>query len=478
MRSSSSSPLSSRQPSPASGKRKSSSQDRSDMEGKPTSKKKQKSSLSSPSSSGKKKKYLYTEEQKRQLRQDHYKLLHEIDHFKRTSSFPNWVKSKSDRQNFKRKAKPFCIVADQLHKNSSTPNRPCRVLWENEIYPMLKELPENGAHYPKDQGKFRTLVEQRFSFPQISEITRHFILTCDTCQKEKASKASRTDREYNPPPPTDPYFRVHVDLCGPFRNRLNKERFVFICLDSVTKSASVKVIPNKKAATVARVIEDEILDRHGCPFEVVTDEGTEFNAEFSDLLKGAGLRHVRVRPKNPQANGQVERFMQILKSTLRATCHEHPSDWERFVQKTAFKYNVSFQQSIRTSPFVCLFGRQPILPADHVFPSALSEAVDQPTAESLESQASRLEAIRNVQRQSKLLIEQAQVKAKENFARWYIPRRPRSDSLSSGDYVIMQRPGNIRGFKLHWEGPYHFDGWVGEEPNRRAVLRDQKGQVW
>lgn len=104
--------------------------------------------------------------------------------------------------------------------------------------------------------------------------------------------------------------------------------------------------------------------------------------------------------------------------------------------------------------------------------------MDQPTADSLEDQASRLEAIRNVQRQSKLLIEQAQIKAKENFARWNVPRRPRSDSLSPGDYVIMQRPGNIRGFKLHWEGPYHFDGWVGEELNRRAVLRDQKGQVW
>lgn len=90
--------------------------------------------------------------------------------------------------------------------------------------------------------------------------------------------------------------------------------------------ASVKVIPNKKAATVARVFEEEFLDRHGCPFEVVTNQGTEFNAEFSDLLTSAGLRHVRVLPKNPQANGQVERFMQILKSTLRATCHEHPSD--------------------------------------------------------------------------------------------------------------------------------------------------------
>jgi transposase InsO family protein len=428
------------------------------------------------SAPSKKKKYEYSEEKKKELRLEHFKLLHQIDSYKRTSSLPTSLKTKAEKQGFRRKAKRFRLVADQLHKESSP--RPVRVLWEHEILPLLKELHESGAHYPKDQGKFRTHVEERFFFPQSSEITREFIRSCDTCQKEKAGVASRTDREMNPPPPTDPYFRVHVDLCGPFRNRQNKKRYIFVCLDSITKFASVKIIPNKKAAIVARAFEDEILDRQGCPFEVVADQGSEFNGEFEKLLKVAGLRHVRVRPRNPRANGQVERFMQILKSTLRATCHQHPSDWERFVQKVAFQYNVTYHETIRTSPFICLYARQPILPADHVFPSVLSEAVDQPSQDSFEAQLPRLEALRNVQRRSKLQIEQAQIKEKENFARWNVQRRPRSDPLSPGDYAIMQRPGNIRGFNLHWEGPCHFEGWTGPESNRQAILRENQDQVW
>lgn len=50
--------------------------------------------------------------------------------------------------------------------------------------------------------------------------------------------------------------------------------------------------------------------------------------------------------------------------------------------------------------------------------------------------------------------------------------------LAPGDYVIMQSPGNLCGFRLHWEGPYHFDGWTGPTDNPVAILRDDDGQIW
>jgi transposase-like protein len=89
--------------------------------------------------------------------------------------------------------------------------------------------------------------------------------------------ASRTDRDLHHTPPTGPYkFRVHVDLCGPFCNQANKKRYIFVCIDAMTKFVSAKVIRNKEAATVAQAFEEEILNRHSCPFEVITDQGTEF----------------------------------------------------------------------------------------------------------------------------------------------------------------------------------------------------------
>jgi hypothetical protein len=76
----------------------------------------------------------------------------------------------------------------------------------HERFRVLKEVHEGWAHYPKDQKKFRAKISERFFFPQISEVTKEFISTCEGCQLKKAGVASRTDRDLHHTPPTRPYF--------------------------------------------------------------------------------------------------------------------------------------------------------------------------------------------------------------------------------------------------------------------------------
>jgi hypothetical protein len=63
-----------------------------------------------------------------------------------------------------------------------------------------------------------------------------------------------------------------------------------------------KVICNKQANTVAQAFEDEILNRHSCPSEVVTDQGTEFNKEFAEKLQGASVKLIKISPRKSKAN--------------------------------------------------------------------------------------------------------------------------------------------------------------------------------
>jgi hypothetical protein len=81
----------------------------------------------------------------------------------------------------------------------------------------------------------------------------------------------------------------------------------------MTKFVSAKVIRNKETLTVAQAFEEEILNRHWCPFEVTTDRGTEFNPEFAERLQKAGAKHIRVSPRDSKANGQVEKMMKMIK---------------------------------------------------------------------------------------------------------------------------------------------------------------------
>jgi hypothetical protein len=140
--------------------------------------------------------------------------------------------------------------------------------------------------------------------------------------------------------------------------------------------------------------------------------------------------------------------MQILKSSLRIMCKNKPRDWQRHVSAVIFQYNVTYQETNKISHFMCLYGRLPIIPADHLFKSYRSSFADSDIT--LDTQLERLKNLEHLQRQSKLLIEQAQVKEKEKYARWNRKHKPRSDPLNIGDEVIVQAPGTIRGFRLHW----------------------------
>ncbi|BES87375.1 Hypothetical Protein NTJ_00180 [Nesidiocoris tenuis] len=64
---------------------------------------------------------------------------------------------------------------------------------------------------------------------------------------------------------------------------------------------------------------DEIFSRFGLPEMIVSDNGTSFTSqEFQRYIKLQGILHVTSAPNHPSTNGQVERFVHVLKQKLRA----------------------------------------------------------------------------------------------------------------------------------------------------------------
>jgi hypothetical protein len=63
--------------------------------------------------------------------------------------------------------------------------------------------------------------------------------------------------------------------------------------------------------------------------------------EFAERLQKAGAKHIRIGPRNPKANGQVERMMKIIKSTSRIMCRKNPSKWEGKVARVVSEYNAT-----------------------------------------------------------------------------------------------------------------------------------------
>jgi transposase InsO family protein len=79
-------------------------------------------------------------------------------------------------------------------------------------------------------------------------------------------------------------------------------------MDKFTKW--VKVMP-ATSITTAKVVEfiKEIMYRFGIPNNIITDNGTQFNArEFKDLCADSCIKINYASVSHPQSNGQVERL--------------------------------------------------------------------------------------------------------------------------------------------------------------------------
>jgi hypothetical protein len=107
---------------------------------------------------------------------------------------------------------------------------------------------------------------------------------------------------------------------------------------------------------------------------VVTDNGSEFDGAFAVLLKDCHIDHCRSSPAHPQANGQAEKAVGIIKKAITKTCiaKQEVHNWDREVAWAVLGYRCSKQRSTGLSPYEMLYARAPVIP------SALQESFAQP----------------------------------------------------------------------------------------------------
>ena len=119
-----------------------------------------------------------------------------------------------------------------------------------------------------------------------------------------------------PIPVAGPFDRVGVDFVQlPLTRRGNRYAVVFI--DYLMKWPEVFAVPDQRAATIARLLTEEIISRHGVPAEILSDRGCEF---LSGLLKEVelllGYHKANTTAYHPLTDSLVECYNRALIAML------------------------------------------------------------------------------------------------------------------------------------------------------------------
>ena len=172
-------------------------------------------------------------------------------------------------------------------------------------------------------------------------------------------------------PVSGPFDRIGVDVIQfPASSKGNKYAIVF--MDYLTKWPEVFPARNQTSLTIARLLVEHIIPRHGTQKELLSDRGTVFLSKLmADVYKLLGLKKVNTTAYHPQTDGLVERFNRTLTDMLSKKVLRSGKDWDVQLSYVLFAYRASPQQSTGESPFFLLYGRDPALPTEEMLKFSL-----------------------------------------------------------------------------------------------------------
>ena len=230
---------------------------------------------------------------------------------------------------------------------------------------VLRDALLTLAHqHSRHNGAPRTYstLKREYYWPGMRKDVFKQCKACYECRLQNQGQPYDKFKHFNMP--EFPMEMICMDLVGPISSVTSSgNKYISTVINMLTGFTMAVPIPDKKSETVCGAYRDNIYCVFGGSSRMLTDNGTEFkSAEMKHICPELGIKHVFSPVYMLLANGRLEGWHCFLKACIAKHIHWADLEWDKLVPLAVSAYNFFPCQSSRESPFVLMFGRDPIMP--------------------------------------------------------------------------------------------------------------------
>ena len=300
----------------------------------------------------------------------------------------------------------------------------------------------NGGHLGNRRAK--ALLQQRYYWPGWSAEVRRSKLRCPECSRHQRPRP-RHQGPLQPFLTGEPWERLGIDVTGPHLVSSKGNVYILTVIDHFTKWIELFPMRNQEASTVAKILVDRVICVHGCPIQILTDRGPNFESSlFRELCARLAVDKIRTTAYQPSTNGGIERFHGTMHAMLAKWVAANHRDWDEKLPAVAFAYRASEHESTGFTPFYLMHGREARIPADIVYGPAQSEI--EPDNDFVATLQDTLREAFHLTRQQ---LGKAAIRRKVQY-----DLRARPQKFAVGSWVWCLVPRRQKGRYPKWQSPY------------------------
>jgi hypothetical protein len=121
--------------------------------------------------------------------------------------------------------------------------------------------------------------------------------------------------------------------------RYTINKYFLVVMEYTTKWVEAKALQTNTVAIIASFLYELILAHFGCPFMLVSDQGTHFiNDTIEHLTTHFLFKHQMSTTYYPQGNGQAEATNKVIGLLLTKLVNKKRSDWDEQFHMVLYVY--------------------------------------------------------------------------------------------------------------------------------------------